>query len=255
MASVWQPPRLKLLETRSVRFRSSEPEKHVLALQTTTRRRGDSLPDTLISLKHAGLARWPGPKLIVADGLRRQLHIDDWLVITTGERREGSARTFKRLFDLVKANWPEVDRLTYCQDDISLACNALDYIRQTKIDDDLSLVSWFSEAWPEKGFHPSMEPRLGIFSMDEFFDSQCITMPRRTILYMAEKDFSNWKQLHACDRMLSRGDSGSFAVHIPNLVDHTAGTNSACAHDNLGERRSRSFPGPSFDALCLSGSA
>jgi hypothetical protein len=181
--------------------------------------------------------------LIVSDGHRPE--IPGWQV-EASTTQEGSSSTLLRLFSRVTECWPGFTRLILLQDDVVVATNALSYMSRMTIPDDVGWVAMFAEMWDggEVGC-----PRLGIYgSHHRFYDAQCVIMRRETVSKLL--NCGDWDRIHGCDLLFNRSMM-PFAVHIPNLADHTGGLNSACGHESLGERRSPCFPETGFDALSL----
>jgi len=239
-------------EQRSVSY--TEPSRdHVLSLQTCHRPQHNSLPATLTSLDHAGLARWLGPKIVVADGYSPSMP-PDWMVDASDPPASGSARPFLRLLRLALRTSPDLKLLTYLQDDISFAKNALDYIARVKIEDDLTLVSWFT-SWTSDEDEPGTWPCLKLGTIARFARSQAITMPRRTIdALLGSYEIAHWPFRHACDMMFAHVlTEQKYGAHYPILAQHTEGLNSACNHAHLKGRTSDEFAGEEFDAMSLIG--
>lgn len=216
----------------------------MLAVQTSRRPLGSSLSDTLRSLADAGLRSWGSRTLIVSDGY--QPPVDGW-EISASSNVLGSAKTFMRLMRQSLARWPELEYLTVAQDDIEVCAGALEYLPCVQAPGGCALVSWFSET-----IEPTSDPTLLVFEGSRFFDAQLITLTRHLVDLLAAIEF--WPTMHQADLMIAKIISDrSFAVHVPNLCDHTQGRNSACEHGHLGNRRSASFPGRTFDARSWKG--
>ena len=194
-------------------------------------------------MQPAGLDAWLGPKLIVADGYGPV--IPGW-ELDVSLNQQGSSKTFMRLLEQVVKRWPACEMLTYLQDDVVLARNALTYMRNYPIDENLAFVSWFSH-WPAFG----IAEQLHVMPVKSFSMSLALTIPRRTIQALLDIGLQRWPYRHQCDLLFRRLPKAHFAVHVPNLVDHVGENNSACAHDRLGPRCSKIFPGADFDALTL----
>lgn len=223
---------------------------HVLAIQTTIRPQKETLTATLESLSKAGLGEWRGQKIIAADGYNPAT--EGWEMVSSLEQK-GSAQTFFMLLDKIVELWPKTEKVTFCEDDIVLSKNALDYIQQTILDRDLSLIAWFSPYWPRSDRVPEQKPVLGCFYNKDFFYSQCVTISR-SLLNQIRTMQSTWKEKDGPDLLMKRRGF-KCAVHYPNLAEHVGGENSACGHSDWGPRRSISFVGKDFDALNLIDSA
>jgi hypothetical protein len=271
---------------RAVVRRTTTSQHHSLFVQTAKRPDHDSLQSTLNSLEQAGLHRWKGPCWIVSDGYLPEAP-PPWQVfaVTTEQPALGSAKTFLAILRKALEVDPQLEYLTYLQDDIILSKNSLDYIAQVSIPDDLSLVSWFNTDWlkPEWGIegpakgkwtgktHDTLNvtiyispPVLGCRPTRYFIRSQAITLTRPAISAMLYcRVVANWPRLTSCDAMPAWALADiPYADHYPSLVQHTEGFNSACnltlqrrnvtdACPHQGPRVSPSFIGEDFDALSL----
>ena len=237
-SQAWVAPRCDPDEVRPVAWQEPCLARHVLAVQTAPRPRGSILERTL-----ASLGRWEGPRILVSDGYEPR--VPGWPAEASA-RQEGSSATFRRLLQRSVDEWPDLEWLTCCQDDVVVVRNFFRYLSVVKIPEDAGWVSWFSEMWGEKG-----GPFFGIYNpRRRFYDSQLVTLSRRTVDVLLH--CWAWARIHGCDLFLNRAQC-PFAVHSPSLADHVGGLNSACEHESLGERRSPSFPGEQFDALTLKG--
>ena len=234
---------------RPVAWRSPS-QHHILAVQTAPRPHHDSLPTTLNSLEKAGLQRWTGPKIIMADGYQPDVPAP-WQVFITMDHPPGlgSARTFLAAFREALKLDPSLEFLTIFEDDIVLSRNALDYIQVVEVPADVTMISWYSWKWKPPG--PLLPPFLGIQPSRFFFDSQGLTLSRRAIdaaLYCPMA--ANWRYRNNKDIMMAWSlMDAPYAEHCPNLAQHMGGTNSACGHSVTYV--STTFLGTEFDALTL----
>lgn len=246
--------------------RRNPSSHHTLAIQTAPRPNGDSLQDTLDSLEHAGLQRWQGPRLMISDGYVPEILVSTstWQVfpVSTSLLPLGSAKTFVALLRRALEIDPELEFLTYLQDDIVLSKNSLDYISQIAVPKGLSLVSWFNTDWHKPGFTPPAI--LGCRPTRYFIRSQGMTLARPAIDSMLYCHMvNNWPKLDGSDAMPAWALADiPYADHYPSLIQHTEGYNSACnktlqQHSQTsrcshnGARISPSFMGEDFDALSL----
>jgi hypothetical protein len=175
----------------------------------------------------------------------------------------GSAKTFVALLWKAMKVDPDLEYLTYFQDDIVLAKNSLDYIAQISIPPEISLVSWFNTTWLKPEWNNS-PPILGCRPTRYFIRSQGMTISRMALDAMLYCHVvNNWPRMNCCDAMpdWALGDV-PYADHYPSLIQHTEGLNSACslaliqhslnsAYSHNGTRMSPSFVGEEFDALKL----
>ena len=236
---------------RSVVF-TDPSDVHVLAIQTCPRQKGESLERTLSSLHRAGLNNWRGPKLIISDGYSPPTPAG-WILDASPCSPEGSSKTFMRLLKASILAAPGLSRITYLQDDVSLAKNALNYIDRVKIDNDLDFISWFSiwDNWPGQG--KDSLPLLEIGKNVRFHASPALTMPNRTIRNLLQfLESGAWLYRYGSDRIPAVAlEDGLFASHYPVIAQHTEGCNSACTPNCGSERKSKQFVEEGFDCLDL----
>ncbi len=234
---------------RPVAWRSPS-QHHILAVQTAPRPHHDSLPTTLNSLEKAGLQRWTGPKIIMADGYQPDVPAP-WQVFITMDHPPGlgSARTFLAAFREALKLDPSLEFLTIFEDDIVLSKNALDYIQRIEIPTDTAMISWYSWKWNGSG--PDSLPILGIQPSRFFFDSQGLTLTRRAVdaaLYCPRA--TGWPERNKKDILLAWTLMDTpYAEHWPNLIQHMEPINSACGHK--APKTSPTFMGTEFDAMNL----
>lgn len=245
---------------------------HTLAVLTAERPK-DSLAGMTDSLSRAGIGGWAGPRLLVSDGRHEDLPWN-WTSIVHPHRR-GSAAGFVSVLRHALANDPDLDYLTFFEDDISLCRNALTYMAGVVIPQDLAFLSWFtydydyaSPPHTRQVPHPSelKNPVLGVRPARFFILIQACTFPRRTIerLLRCPKITCHWPKREGHDEMVAwaLGDS-LYGTHFPIIVQHTGGLNSAVVLDRgqaklapddpwAAERRSPYYLGDDFDVRSLS---
>jgi hypothetical protein len=260
---------------------------HVLVLQTATRR-PSTLADTLESLFQAGLREWPGPKLISADQPLTQV---DWgrslwssrqihdLVVCRESVHEhgappvGAARAFVSALRLSLAIDPDLELLTFVEDDVELCRNTLTYANQIVVPESATFITWFTYDYDWSNpphdpprVHPSRHaetcyPVLAIRPSRFFILTQMITLPRATIelILQCPRAARDWPKLDGHDELIAwaLGDA-PYATHFPVLVQHTGGLNSAVVLARGGDpgpqegaRTSPYYVGRDFDALSL----
>jgi hypothetical protein len=217
---------------------------HVLAIQTTLREKVSRLPHTLAALEPAGLESWAGPKLIVADGYTPEAH--GWIVDVASTEVRGSSSTFIHLLTQVVRRWPDVEQLTYLQDDISMSKNALRYIERFRVPADLAFVAWFSQIASEPG-----RQYLRRMPTHIFFCSQAITLTRLSVDTLLKNGLKQWPHRHLCDVLLQLLSVPTYAIHVPSIAEHDDGGASACGNAKRGPRKAPNFAGLDFDALTL----
>lgn len=228
-----------------------DPRDHALIVQTSPRKK-PYLERTLESLKAAGSDWWEGPKYIVADGYRPNVHsesplLDGWSVLSTIECL-GQARTFFRALQIAAPN----KMLTFFEDDIELAKDSLAYMKRVVMDPDLALISWHDV--PMCLFRSIPPPPVfTIMAAQSWARAQAITLPQRTILAVLDSPITRaWPTRHGADRIFAAVMPGTLcAVHYPNLVQHVGGLDSEVGNTFEGERLSLSYIGSDASALAL----
>lgn len=246
---------------------------HVLSVLTAPRPVRDELPCLIESLHRAGLDRWIGMKLLVADGSNPVVP-SGWQGHFFPAPASGSAHAFRRTLQLALQADPELEYLTYLEDDVILSVNALDYISSVQVPDDLSLVSWFTYDYnpPTIPLGPTVSryqlPVLACRPTRLFILNQALTIPRRTIEAVLRcPHVRDWPKSNGSDEIFGwvLGDV-PYAVHFPNLVQHGGGmVNSAVLMTMKSVEPGRSpssdyfttsrispfFAGVEFDSLSL----
>jgi hypothetical protein len=254
-------------------------EHHVLALLTAPRPCGSTLRNTLSWLLGAGASSWEGEKLLVCDGERPSDdgEIAEALGFWVWDRKErlGSARAFVELLRIALVADPDLEQLTYVEDDVVGCAGFLDYAKQVVIPDDVSLVSWFTYDydWSSPPRHagerpPTTGPAVLACRPARFFIlAQACTIPRRTVDLLLRCPMvagDRWPSKDGQDLMMAwaLGDA-LYAVHHPILVQHAGGNNSAVklaggrAQEGAevdpqdGPRSSPYYVGDLFDAASL----
>jgi hypothetical protein len=250
---------------------------HALILQTAPRP-ASTLDRTLASLKEAKIAEWRGSRILCSDG---PLHVDQdhdgWHAFDTCQQL-GSAKAFIRALRMGLSVDPDLETLTFIEDDVELCQNALPYMSRVAIPEDVAFISWFTYdydwATPRHAIvepHPSVvaaqEKRgiLGCRSSRYFILTQACTFPRRTVdrLLDCPHIAELWPRRDGHDCMISwaLGDA-LYAVHFPVLAQHMGGLQSAVAlargdaatgdsDAQAGSRQSPYYAGRDFDALSL----
>lgn len=231
--------------------RSEATDVHVLAIQTAPRPQGWSLERTLMGLEAAGLQRWRGPRLLVADGRCPFTRSQGWIYRETLPAPRSSMGTFRRLLQAALEVAPDLTRLTVFEDDVAVARNVLGYIDSVVVPDDVLFISWFS-TWlqPDASLPRScfIENPTGSFRC-----GQALTIPRLTIdLLLLSKTLTTWPISHGRSRIFAKmcgTEYATYLAHYPSIVQHTEGLNSACGPRNsaAGERKAPTFVGEDFD--------
>jgi hypothetical protein len=245
---------------------------HVLALQTAPRPMS-TLQQTINSLRSAGSDEWLGPKILMGDGCL-PLVPSGWINMSAPPPSRGSAKTFLKLLKSSTVIDPNLEFLTYIQDDVLLCQNALNYMARIKLPEDASLLTWFTypydysyPPWESPAFPASANtPTIALRPTRFFILGQAFTLPRKSIesLLYCPHVAREWPKLNGMDEMpaWTFGDA-PYATHFPNLVQHTGETtNSACflilrnrnptlAIPPCDDKTSPYFPGVDFDALSL----
>lgn len=251
---------------------------HALAV-LTARRKESTLSSTIESLERGGADGWGGMKLVFIDGM-----VDVGPVYCPGWQargwmmRKGAARAFVELLRGAIALDPDLESLTYVEDDVEVCDHFVDYVKTVEVPDDVAFLSWFTYDYdwsgPRRyaGPHPSeaRPPVLACRSSRYFILAQALTMPRRTVDRLLSCPMvvgDRWPSLDGQDLMLgwALGDA-LYAVHFPVLVQHAGGANNSAVKlaggracegvvpdPQDGDRRSPYYVGEDFDALSLLG--
>ena len=195
---------------------------HVLAVMTCPRpAEQDYLKITLATLKFAGLERWLGPRMIVADGYEPL--VVGWPVYPSAERL-GNSKTFLRALTLA-VDTPGFTALTLLEDDVCLARNALDYIAgidvvaDPAVNRDLTHVAWCS-------FQPPRLPQKAriydVILTNDFVGNQAVTMSaERVRALLASPAVRRWNARHNADLLFTVAfPDQPCGIHRPNLAQH-----------------------------------
>lgn len=271
-----------LYASEPVGFTCEPGAPHPLVVMTAPRPE-PTLPATLNSLRAAGSDRWPWPKLLVSDGVLRTgsetlqaLDSSGWTIRNPDPSPKGSAKTFVRALENALETSPNLELLTFVEDDVELCANALDYVRRVKVPGDVALVTWFTYEFPqEERLHEEAQrrgwrhpysygvPVLARRSTRNLVLAQCLTLTRDAVYRLLRcPRVRDWPQENGHDEMLAwaLGDV-PYAAHFPGLVQHEGGLCSAVAANRSaspagrdpqsGARTSPYYVGRDFDALGL----
>lgn len=211
---------------------------HVLVIQTCSVQR---LDQTIRNLERAGLERWRGPKLIVADGFDPGKR-PGFAVASTREQ-QGQARTFFRALDLATSMYNDYQRVTFFEDDVVPCTNALDYIQDVGLDR-LDLISWYTMArCPFRAQTPNSVVEIPI---EQFSRIPAITLRSGFAKLITTSSFAReWTERHGADMIFSKFEGARIGVHFPAIVDHG---DAPSMTGNQGPRKAPTFPGVRFDA-------
>jgi hypothetical protein len=261
---------------------------HALVLQTAPRPTA-TVGRTLASLREAGSDEWMGPKILSSDGPlpteNTPLDLKSrWSVFQT-PRPSGCARAFVQSLRLALAVDPNLELLTFVEDDVELCRNALSYIARLFVPADLSLVTWFTYNYdwstprhlpvrptPQMIAHHEKRGILAVRPARYFILTQACTLTRATIdkILRCPHASREWPKREGHDELItwSLGDA-PYAAHFPVLVQHEGGLNSAVRLDREraeshldplmrgpttaqdDARRSPHYVGQEFDAMSL----
>lgn len=149
-----------------------------------------------------------------------------------------------------------VDRLIYCEDDITPCRNAIRYILQSHVPPSMALVDFYANKMPPE----AKSPAIYELPARDFCGNLCMVLPRRTIAWLAARD--PLSILHdqqptpgiytgsdlAMGRLLHMSPWPTYLAHVPRLVRHDGDV--SAAHPYKDPRR-QPFLGEDFDALTL----
>jgi hypothetical protein len=154
-----------------------------------------------------------------------------------------------------------VERLIYCEDDITPCRNAVRRMLRLPIPESVAFVDFHDNRELPDGTAAGLHevPAQGRAGRG-YLGNLCMMFPRRTLAWLAQQDpLSILPQqrrgmlYHASDLVLGAFLAASpwprYLAHLPRLVRHD-GLVSA-AHPEKGLRATREFPGADFDALTL----
>ena len=234
------PTTLKIIADKYQTFKPviGDPVPHVLVVQTCNEHR---LRAVMYALDKAGLERWQGPKLIIADGFTpKQNTLPKGFMVAASPTQDGQAKTFFRGLQLASSSWPDIRYITFFEDDVVLAQNALDYIQ--RIDDSqFSLISWYTHTRALR----TRRPMFLRISSSEFSRIPAITLRTPFVRRMLESDVvKQWTERHGADMVFAKFAT-PVAVHFPAIVDHVG---EVSLTGNHGSRRAPTFVGTGFDA-------
>jgi len=261
--------------------RHADPSPHHALVLQTAARPVPTLNETIDSLEAAGLSRWPGPKICSSDGPDESsvpFNKEPWHLFRS-RRQVGAACAFVRSLRLALAVDPDLDLLTFVEDDVEVCKNALDYVARIAIPRDVAFVTWFTYDYdwsspphesddllnPSDLAKRSGRPVLGCRPARFFILTQACTFTRETVdrILACPRVARDWPKLDCHDEMIAwaLGDA-TYAAHFPVLVQHTGGKNSAVSLARTssgatasdvqeGARTSPYYVGRDFDALTL----
>jgi len=249
---------------------------HALTVMTAPRQQ-DTLSDTLRSLQQGGIEKWSGPRHLVADYrlelLQDLSRIPAFFNLSSSNAQQGSAKSFIRSLEIAIEVDPNLDYLTFLEDDISLCKSALDYVARVRVPGDLAFVTWFTYDYDYSApKHPAVTPHPGLLgrpvlacrSSRYFILNQACTFSRKTIDKILRCPTArHWPKIHAHDELVSwvLGDA-LYGAHFPVIVQHVGSENSAVTHAGhhlpadagnaqSGVRSSPYYLGDEFDAASL----
>ncbi len=144
----------------------------------------------------------------------------------------------------------QLDQFLILEDDVELCANALPYIASSRVPAGMDFVTWFDgHALPA-----SAAPGFHVAPIQRFICLQAVTWPVTTAMRLLESErATRWSEPHRGDLLVRHIlTPGSYAVHVPNLVEHR-GAHSLCSPGQTlqGNRVALNYPGPGFDALSL----
>lgn len=229
---------------RPARLVERQDVDHALVVQSLGER-ADHRERLFKSLKAAGLDRWRGPKILVLDGASvLPVWTEDWTIYSTAERM-GQAKTYFR--GLREALAKGAKRITFFEDDVVLAKNALDYIAQVEPSPDAPLIAW----WNRMAAPFRQGPPMYLLTENcSFVRNVALSMSGETAQKLLDSSVvKNWKERHKGDMIYADALPGAkAALHFPGIVQHV-GEKSAVGEAEI--RRSRSFIGEESDAMRL----
>ncbi len=211
---------------------------HVLAVQTCPR---PYLDATVASLRAAGLDRWRGPRLLVADGYAPRV---EGFETRSSTKQVGQAQTFFRLLREAAAA-RDFSRVTFFEDDVVLARNALDYI--AAVEPICGVTAWYSS---RPAPLPTSRPVFLRSSTYGFVRNVAVTLTVEAVREVLASPYTKaWSKRHEADAVYAFALKEPFgALHFPSLVQHIGDDSAVGGSAGL---RAPSFIGEAVDALEL----
>jgi hypothetical protein len=150
-----------------------------------------------------------------------------------------------------------VERLIYCEDDITPVRNAVRYFQRLQVPESAALVSFHAGELDGQERAPGLY-RLNMSSA--FWGNQCLLIPRRTFTWLATRDpvsvFPEQRRGNVytgsdlvLGHFLATSPWPQYVVQMPRLVRHDGDV--SAAHPDKAPRCTLAFPGEDFDALSL----
>ncbi len=232
---------------RPARFVERHDTDHALVIQSLGER-SNYREGLFLSLEAAGVERWRGPKILVIDGhgglVKTKEERPGWLVTGSSER-QGQAQTYFEA--LRRAVDTGAKRITFFEDDVLLAKNALDYIAQVEPLQEAPLIAWWNRMPAPFRAGP---PMFLLTPNCSFVRNVALSMSAETARKLLDSEVvKNWDQRHAGDMIYADALPGAqAALHFPGIVQHI-GNESTVGKTEI--RQSRSFIGKDTDAMRL----
>lgn len=149
------------------------------------------------------------------------------------------------------------ERLIFCEDDIEICRNAITYIDQLLIPDDLAFIDFHNmnrvpRSSPEDGIYPCPPA--------PYHGNQCMLFPRRTVEWLHNQP--DWRHINpdaypqgadvTLGILVERSPWPLYGIHFPCLVNHIGEVSVAHSGEKLRLGRvATNFPGVEFDALMI----
>ncbi len=232
---------------RPARFVERHDSDHALVIQSLGER-SNYREGLFLSLEAAGVERWRGPKILVLDGhgglVKTKEERPGWLVAGSRER-QGQAQTYFEALRLAVESGAK--RITFFEDDVLLAKNALDYIAQVEPPEEAPIIAW----WNRMPAPFREGPPIFLLTPNcSFVRNVALSMSAETARKLLDSEVvKNWNQRHAGDMIYSDALPGAqAALHFPGVVQHI-GNESTVGKTEI--RKSQSFIGKEADAMRL----
>jgi GT2 family glycosyltransferase len=218
-----------------------------IVVLTAPRPLGETLTRALASLDAAGAREWTGPKILVCDG---SIDVPASALAAGWEARPahngasiGGVASVVGAFRQALADYPNLRTLTLFEDDVVLCRGALDYMRTTKIPDDVAFLSWFSLMG-----NAADVTGLALMPSEMLSGAQGVTLSAEAVRAVVESGADKMVPASSNDGLLKRTFAGKrIGVHMPSLVQHTGGLVSSIGLEHMGAREAPSFPGEDYE--------
>jgi hypothetical protein len=193
--------------------------------------------------------------MLCCDGEYRGPRLPGWVIVELEQRQGGNGNTLPtwrawRAAVEESAGYSPPARILFLEDDVIACRHAIDRAFALGVPSDVALVQYFN-AWAfrthEPGFYRPPPMR--------FLCNQALCWNRSALERVIETASKAEAPYHrAADTALASvlDELGlTFAVHVPDLFQHTGDSSALTPGERLGARQSSTFPGTGWSAMQL----